>query len=69
MVAFPLRLEVPRFSDISLVQPLDIQLVMEQPSRGKPMPSSQAVGGGRIGTVAGWLVGKPGLKVKASIRF
>jgi hypothetical protein len=57
MVAFPVRLEVPRFSDISHVQPVDIQFVMEQPNRGEPTPLSQAAGGGRIGTVAGWLVG------------
>ncbi len=57
MVPFPVRLEVPRFSDISFVQPVDIQLVMQQPNRGKPTPLSQAAGGGRIGTVAGWLVG------------
>ena len=38
MVSFPVRLEVPRFSDISFVQPVDIQFVMQQPNRGKPTP-------------------------------
>ncbi len=57
MVAFPVRLEVPRFSEISFVQPVGIRFVMEQPNRGRPTPLTQVGGGGRIGTVAGWLVG------------
>lgn len=57
MVAFPVRLEVRRLSEISFVQPVDIQFVMKQPNRGKPTPFTEVGGGGRIGTVAGWLVG------------
>ncbi len=45
------------FSEISFVQPVDIQFVMEQPNRGKPTPFTEVGGGSRIGTVAGWLVG------------
>lgn len=57
MVAFSVRLEVRRLSEISFVQPVDIQFVMEQPNRGRHTPMSRVAGGGRIGTVAGWLVG------------
>jgi hypothetical protein len=57
MAAFPVRLEVRSFSEISFVQPVDIQFVMEQPNRGKPTPFTEVGGGSRIGTVAGWLVG------------
>ncbi len=45
MVAFRVRLEVPRFLDLSLVQPVDIQFVMHQPNWGKPTSSNQAVAG------------------------
>ncbi len=57
MVAFPVRLEVPRFSEIYLVLPWFIGFDLQHPTGGMPRRLCQGVGGGRVGTVAGWLAG------------